>query len=96
MLYLTRKSGESVIINDTIEVTILEVKGRTVRLGFQFPPEANILRKELHDKIRRENHQAAAGGDAQLILEALRQIGEEHFDAPAPPHSPAQEDDHDG
>jgi len=34
MLYLTRKVGDAVMINDTIEVTIVEVRGRTVKLGF--------------------------------------------------------------
>ncbi len=55
MLYLTRKLGESVIINNTIELTVVEIKGRTVKIGFNFPPEATILRKELHDKILEQN-----------------------------------------
>jgi carbon storage regulator len=60
MLYLSRKEGESIIINNTIELTVVEVKGRTVKIGFQFPPEASILRKELYDKIREQNMAAAA------------------------------------
>lgn len=60
MLYLSRKEGESIIINNTIELTVVEVRGRTVKLGFTFPPEASILRKELHDKIRQQNLAAAA------------------------------------
>ncbi|MBT6441964.1 MAG: carbon storage regulator, partial [Alphaproteobacteria bacterium] len=46
MLYLTRKPGETIIINDDIEVTVVEVRGRAVKLGFNFPPEATVLRKE--------------------------------------------------
>src|SRR3546814_214849 len=46
MLYLTRKVGESVIINDTIEVTVIEVRGKSIKLGFTFPPEATVLRRE--------------------------------------------------
>ena len=72
MLYLTRKVGESVIINDTIEVTVVEVRGRSIKLGFNFPPEASVLRKELHEKIKAENI-AAAGGDVDLIGDALSQ-----------------------
>lgn len=37
MLYLTRKVGDSVVINDNIEVTVVEVRGKTVKLGFTFP-----------------------------------------------------------
>lgn len=63
MLYLTRKIGESVIINNNIEVTVMEVRGRTVKLGFIFPEDVNILRKELHERIMQQNIAAAEGGD---------------------------------
>ena len=64
MLYLTRKPGETIIINDDIEVTVVEVRGRAVKLGFNLPPDATVLRKEIHDKIREENIAAAKAGDA--------------------------------
>ena len=67
MLYLSRKLGESIIINNVIEMQVVEVKGKSVKLGFTFPPEASVLRKEIFDKIREENLAAAqAGGDASL------------------------------
>ncbi len=69
MLYLTRKIGESVIINNDIEVTVIEVRGSAIKLGFTFPADATVLRKELFDKIQAENL-AAAGGTAE-ILESL-------------------------
>ena len=59
MLYLTRKPGETVVINDTIEVTVVEVRKGSVKLGVTFPPEATVLRKEIVDKIRQENLEAA-------------------------------------
>lgn len=61
MLYLTRKIGESIIINNNIELTVVEVRGKSVKLGFLFPKEATILRKELHDKITEQNIAAATG-----------------------------------
>lgn len=61
MLYLSRKIGESIIINNTIELTVVEVRGKTVKLGFNFPPEASVLRKEIYDKIMAENLAAAQG-----------------------------------
>lgn len=62
MLYLTRKVGESVIINDNIEVTVVEVRGKSIKLGFTFPPEASVLRRELHERIQAENRALAAAG----------------------------------
>ena len=67
MLYLTRKIGESIIINNTIELTVVEVRGKTVKLGFLFPKEATILRKELHQKIMDQNIAAASVDEAELI-----------------------------
>lgn len=65
MLYLTRKVGESIIINNTIELTVVEIKGRSVKVGFNFPAEATIMRKELHDRIMEQNIAAAQSGDDQ-------------------------------
>lgn len=67
MLYLTRKIGESIIINNNIELTVVEVRGKTVKLGFLFPKEATILRKELHQKIMEQNLAAASVGDKELF-----------------------------
>ncbi len=66
MLFLTRKIGESVVINDNIEVTIVEVRGRSIKLGFDFPPNVTVLRRELYDKIQDENR-AAAEAAADLL-----------------------------
>ena len=68
MLYLTRKIGESVIINDNIEVTVVDIRGKSIKLGFTFPPEATVLRRELHERIQAENRAAAAAGGDALVL----------------------------
>jgi carbon storage regulator len=62
MLYLSRKLGESIIINNSIEMTVIEVRGKTVKIGFNFPPDATVLRKEIYDKIMEENMAAAGSG----------------------------------
>jgi carbon storage regulator len=69
MLYLTRKIGESIIINNNIELTVVEVRGKSVKIGFVFPKEATILRKELHQKIMEQNIAASAGGEELLDLD---------------------------
>lgn len=63
MLYLSRKIGESIVINNSIELTVIEVRGKSVKLGFVFPPDATVLRKEIYDKIMAENMAAAGMGD---------------------------------
>ena len=47
MLILTRTPGESLIISDNIEVTIVAVKGNQVRIGIKAPDDVNIVRDEL-------------------------------------------------
>ncbi|WP_339860248.1 carbon storage regulator CsrA [Thalassospira alkalitolerans] len=71
MLYLTRKVGDSVVIDDNIEVTVVEVRGKTVKLGFTFPEDVQVLRRELYDRIQEENRSAAASADL------VRQMGQE-------------------
>lgn len=76
MLYLARKEGESIIINNSIELTVVEVRGRTVKLGFVFPPEASILRKELYVKISDQNLAAAeAQGDEADFANVTLDLG---------------------
>ena len=64
MLYLTRKIGDAVVINDKIEVTVIEVRGHSVKLGFTFPEDATVLRKEIHEKIPCDNVETAQPSEA--------------------------------
>lgn len=59
MLSLSRKIGESIIINDNVVCTVLEISGRVVKLGFEYPSTASVFRKELHEKIKNENKLAS-------------------------------------
>lgn len=76
MLALTRRVGQSIIIGENIEITIVEVKGDQVRIGINAPKSVKILRKEIFDEIQFENKKAAdvAGkmvGDQVKELELL-------------------------
>jgi carbon storage regulator len=66
MLYLNRRAGEAVILNNSIEVRVVEVRGKTVRLGFSFPPDVTVLREEIFLQIR-EGNEAAARTAASLL-----------------------------
>lgn len=59
MLVLTRKKGQSIIIGDNIEITIVETFGDQVRLGIKAPKEISIHRKEIYLEIKEENIKAA-------------------------------------
>ena len=54
MLALTRKKGESLVINNDIEITILEIRGDQIKLGVSAPKEVPIYRKEVYTQIQQE------------------------------------------
>ena len=60
MLALTRKKGESLVINNDIEITILEIRGDQIKLGVSAPKEVPIYRKEVYTQIQQENRKSAA------------------------------------
>lgn len=64
MLYLTRKIGESIVINDDIELTVVDIRGKSIKLGLTFPPDATVYRREVFDRIQAEKKQArsSSGG----------------------------------
>jgi carbon storage regulator len=74
MLYLTRKAGESVMLNENVEITVVAVRGKTVKLGFTFPSDVTVLRREIYDRIQEENR-AAAEASRELAGE-LRSDGD--------------------
>jgi carbon storage regulator len=59
MLVLTRKKDQSIVINENIEVTILEVQGDQVRIGINAPKNISIHRKEVFLQIAEENKKAS-------------------------------------
>lgn len=55
MLVLTRKPDETIIINEKIKITVVEVEGNKVKLGVDAPPEIAIYREEILEDILQEN-----------------------------------------
>ncbi len=52
MLALTRRKGESLVLNNNIEVTILEIRGDQIKIGITAPKEVPIYRKEVYLRLR--------------------------------------------
>jgi carbon storage regulator len=66
MLVLTRKSNQSVMIGDDIEVTVLSIIGEKVRIGIQAPREIPVFRKEVYLEIQQQNAAARASAQAEV------------------------------
>ena len=60
MLVLTRKTGQKLIIADTIEITILETRGESVKIGISAPKDVSIFREEIYEEIKKTNQQATS------------------------------------
>lgn len=54
MLVLSRHRDESIVINDNIIVTVVDIRGDKVRLGITAPKDVPVNRQEIHDVIQRE------------------------------------------
>lgn len=59
-MVLARKVGQSIVIGDSIELTVIEVRGEQVRIGVQAPRSIAVYRKELVEQIKGENNEAPA------------------------------------
>jgi carbon storage regulator len=66
MLILTRKTGESILIGDDIEVTITSIDQNKVRVGIKSPAHVPIYREELYRRIQKENRAAALIGKEEF------------------------------
>jgi carbon storage regulator len=76
MLVLTRKSNQSIMIGDDIEVSVLSVMGEKVRIGIQAPQSIPVFRKEIYLEIHREAAAAAAGGEGQPAVSVEAALSE--------------------
>jgi len=65
MLILTRRVSETLMIGDSVSVTVLGVKGNQVRIGINAPKDVSVHREEIYERIKRERARAAA--DPALI-----------------------------
>lgn len=69
MLILTRKSDESIIIGNNIEIKVLKVQGNQVHIGIDAPRELSVYRSEIYEQIRKENENAMKSGAKNKIKE---------------------------
>ena len=84
MLVLTRKSNQSIMIGDDIEVSVLSVMGDKVRIGIQAPQDVPVFRTEIYLEIHRKEGEGAHGaptvagpGEDAEVSDALEGLGED-------------------
>lgn len=73
MLVLTRKTNQSIMIGDDVEVTVLAVSRDKIRLGITAPRDIPVFRKEVYISIQEEG----ANGDAEPAAEAVEEALDE-------------------
>ncbi len=66
MLYLLRKLEESIIIDNQIEIKVVEISRGAVKLGLNFPKSCSVLRKEVHERMQKENLEALSAFDGGI------------------------------
>lgn len=71
MLALTRKKGESLVVNNNIEITVLEIRGDQIKLGVSAPKDVPIYRKEVYLQIQEENKAALESGKLETLKNIL-------------------------
>jgi len=61
MLILSRKTGETVVIDGRIRVKIVRMEGDVVKIGIEAPADISVHRQEVYDEIQNNNRQAVTG-----------------------------------
>jgi len=72
MLVLTRKSNQSIMIGDEIEVSVLAIMGEKVRIGIEAPRKVPVFRKEVYLEIQQEHADEAERDAVGEALERLK------------------------
>jgi carbon storage regulator len=72
VLVLTRKSNQSIMIGDDIEISVLAIMGEKVRIGIEAPRSVPVFRREVWVEIQEDQDEPEARADVNGALERLR------------------------
>ena len=71
MLVLTRKSNQSIMIGDDIEISVLAIMGEKVRIGIEAPRSVPVFRREVYVEIQEDREAGEVSADVDRALEGL-------------------------
>lgn len=71
MLALSRRKGESLILGNNIELTVLEIRGDQVKLGINAPKDVPVYRKEVYEQIEEANKEAVQSKGLKNLKQML-------------------------
>jgi len=72
VLVLTRKSNQSIMIGDNIEISVLAIMGEKVRIGIEAPRSVPVFRREVYVEIQEDQEAAEERTDVDIALEELK------------------------
>ncbi|HEX6583892.1 MAG TPA: carbon storage regulator CsrA [Thermoleophilaceae bacterium] len=75
MLVLTRKSNQSIMIGDDIEISVLAIMGEKVRIGIEAPRSVPVFRREVYVEIQEDQATSDDPEDIHRALEGLKSEG---------------------
>jgi len=88
MLILARRVGESIMIGDQVEISVVDIKGDQVKLGIKAPSQVKVYRREVYAAIQDENKAAAAARGVLPKLDDLLPPGSPAAPGTAPSRKP--------
>jgi carbon storage regulator len=74
MLVLTRKSNQSIMIGDEIEISVLAIMGEKVRIGIDAPRKVPVFRKEVYLEIQQERSGEERQAERERVDDALHKL----------------------
>ncbi|HMJ96247.1 MAG TPA: carbon storage regulator CsrA [Thermoleophilaceae bacterium] len=72
MLVLTRKSNQSIMIGDDIEISVLAIMGEKVRIGIEAPRSVPVFRREVYIEIQEDQETGEESTEVDRALEGLK------------------------
>jgi carbon storage regulator len=72
VLVLTRKSNQSIMIGDDIEISVLAIMGEKVRIGIEAPRSVPVFRREVYVEIQEDQEAGEKSADVDRALEGLK------------------------
>ncbi len=67
MLILTRKLGESIIVDENVQISVIEINKNNIKIGVNAPKELTIYREEVFLKIKDENSHSSSSGIVDFV-----------------------------